>query len=440
MVMVRADSRWRYLLNSTAAIVFSSLAAAASAGAQPPASPDPPAATATAPAAAAQERPAFFAEPRFIAKGLARAERFGREEGEGRPKNGFYPEMGEMITGAGWISVGPGFRHHVLNDRALVDMSAAVSWRTYKIAQARFELPYLADDRLAIGAKALWQDSTQVRYFGVGPESLSTGLSDYRIKSTDVAGYANWSATPTLELSASAGWLRAPTLQTSAGAFDRDLPDTLIVHAHESAASLVQQPSFLHGETAVTFDSRDQPGYPTRGSLYRVSGATYRDRSVGLHSFDRVELEAARFVPVAGDRGVIAVHWWTVLSHTGAGQEVPFYLLPSIGGHDSLRSYADYRFHDRHLMLANIESRWALFPHVDGAVFLDAGNVAARVGELDFARRSVGFGVRVHTATSTLARFDVAHGEDGWRVMMKLSDPLRLSRIARRTAAIPFVP
>ena len=439
--MVRADrGRRRLLLKSTSVILFSSLVAAAPAQAQQPSPSEPPASTATAPAAAAQERPAFFTEPRFISKGLARAEQFGGEEGDARPKDGFYPELGHMVTGGGWISAGPGFRHHLLNDRAVLDMSAAVSWRAYKVAQTRFELPYLADERLAIGAQALWQDFTQVRYDGAGPDSLSEGLSDYRVKSTNVFGYARWSATPTLDVTASGGWLRAPTLLPSGGAFDRGDPETLLLYAHESAASLDRQPSFLHGETAVTFDSRDQPGYPTRGGLYRASGATYRDRSGGAYSFDRIELEAARFLPVAGDRGVIAVHWWTVLSHTGAGEEIPFYLLPSLGGHDTLRGYADYRFHDRHMMVANIESRWALFPHIDGAVFLDAGNVAARVGDLNFGRTAAGFGVRVHTATSTFARFDVARGDEGWRFVVKLTDPLRLGRLARRAAAIPFVP
>lgn len=440
--MLGADrGRRRFLLKSTGPmILLGSLFASVPAGAQQPPASSSTASTTTAAAAAAQERPAFFTEPRSLAKGLARAEQYGREEGDARPKDGFYPEFGQMITGGGWISVGPGFRHHLLNDRALIDMSAAVSWRAYKVAQARFELPYLADERLAIGAQALWQDFTQIRYYGAGPDSMWDGLSDFRMKSTNVVGYATWSATPTLDVTASSGWLRAPTLLPSGGAFDSAEPDTLLLYAHENAARLEGQPSFLHGETAVTFDSRDRPGYPTRGGLYRASGATYRDRTGGAYSFDRIELEAARFLPVAGDRGVIAVHWWTVLSHTGAGEQIPFYLLPSLGGHNTLRGYADYRFHDRHMMVANIESRWALFPHIDGAIFVDAGNVAARVGDLNFGRASAGFGVRLHTATSTLARFDVARGDDGWRFVVKMTDSLRLGRHARRTAAIPFVP
>jgi outer membrane protein insertion porin family len=243
-----------------------------------------------------------------------------------------------------------------------------------------------------------------------------------------------------LSVNAATGWLWSPTLRTSAGPFDRDEPDTLDLYAHESGVSRLEQPSYLHADAGVTFDNRDHPSYPTGGSVARFSAATFRDRDRGTYSFDRVELEAAHFLSVAGDRGVIALHGWTVLSHTADDRVVPFYLMPGLGGHNTLRGYSDYRFHDRHLLVFNVESRWALLRHVDGAVFFDAGNVASRVGDLGFGRQSVGAGLRLHTAVSTLARFDVAHSAEGWRAMLRLSDPFRMSRHKSRTAPIPFVP
>jgi hypothetical protein len=91
-------------------------------------------------------------------------------------------------------------------------------------------------------------------------------------------------------------------------------------------------------------------------------------------------------------------------------------------------------------MVVNAESRWALWPHLDVAAFFDAGSVAARVDDLDFAETSAGAGVRLHTKNKTLIRFDVAHSNEGWRFLFKLGDPLRIARVARRTAALPFVP
>ena len=83
------------------------------------------------------------------------------------------------------------------DDRMLVDASAALSWRMYKMAQARVELPTLARSRLTVGAQVRWQDLTQVSYFGNGPDSLETNRSEYRLESANVIGYvvgkpANW--------------------------------------------------------------------------------------------------------------------------------------------------------------------------------------------------------------------------------------------------------
>jgi hypothetical protein len=92
------------------------------------------------------------------------------------------------------------------------------------------------------------------------------------------------------------------------------------------------------------------------------------------------------------------------------------------------------------MVLVNAEARVAMMTHVDAAVFVDAGNVAPRFGDLNLDRRAVGAGLRIHTRRETFGRVDVAHGSEGWRFLVRLSDPLNLARVARRTAAVPFVP
>ena len=131
---------------------------------------------------------------------------------------------------------------------------------------------------------------------------------------------------------------------------------------------------------------------------------------------------------------------WAFYSGTSARNTVPFYMLPSLGGDDTLRGYYDYRFHDRNLLMASAESRWALMRHLDVAAFFDAGNVAARFGDLDLRKTSWGGGVRVHSGTATFGRLDVGHSVEGWRVFFRLNDPFRLNRVSRRTADTPFVP
>jgi hypothetical protein len=53
-----------------------------------------------------------------------------------------------------------------------------------------------------------------------------------------------------------------------------------------------------------------------------------------------------------------------VFSDAPGGRSVPFFLMPSLGGHNTLRGYYDYRFHDNDMQAFNAESRWALFDHL----------------------------------------------------------------------------
>src|SRR5262249_12291635 len=149
--------------------------------------------------------------------------------------------------------------------------------------------------------------------------------------------------------------------------------------------------------------------------------------SIGVFTFRQFEAEGVQFIPVTAERNwVLALRGWIVGSQVPSGNQVPFYLLPSLGGNNSLRSFEDYRFHDQNLLLANVESRWALWTHLNGALFLDAGNVGPRLQDLNLDKLSVGGGLRLHTEKATFARFDVAYGADGWAVVFRTSDPFRL--------------
>jgi len=380
----------------------------------------------------------FLPEPRFIGRAIKLVNNRNLSD-NGRQSNGFYPEFANMITGSGWVSVGPGYRHWLFGDRALVEASTAMSWRSYKMAQARFEFTRLARSRLALGSQLRWQDLTQVTYFGQGAESPETDRSEYRMKSADIVGYATVRPVRTLAIVGRLGWLREPTLLPPGGSFERGNPSTQSVFP-DAVFARVTQPGYLYGETSITSDTRDSRSRPLSGGVYRAGWTAYADRDGGTFSFRRYEAEAAQFVPLAARRVVLAVHGWIVGSETSANAEIPFYLLPSLGGGNTLRGFTDFRFHDRNLLLVTAESRLALLKHVDMAAFVDTGNVAPRMSGLNLDKKSYGIGFRMHTDRATFARVDVAHGDEGWRILFRTSDPFHLTRLSRRTAAAPFVP
>ena len=400
-----------------------------------PASSPPP----KSPPPVAPEQPeGLMAEPGFLSSAISLANQFGEQEKT--PKSGFYPELSNMITGSGWVSVGPGYRQYFAGDRMMFETSAAVSWRMYKMAQVRLERQQLADGHLLIGAQAMWQDNTQVNYFGIGPEVQEDNRSQYRMQSSDIVGYATATTTDWLTMTGKFGWLGHPKLMDPGGTFLQDFPSTLDAFPHDPAAGLSEQPAFLHSEASITADTRDHRGHPTRGSLYRGALTNYWDKTYDVFTFHTWEAEAVQYVPLSDRRVVLAFHGWTVASAPDADHEIPFYLLPAIGGTRTLRDYHDFQFHDHNLLLLSAESRFAVFTHLDAALFGDVGNVARHFSDLNLDKTSYGAGVRLHNETTTLGRLDVAHGPQGWHLIVSTSEPMRLPRVRHTTAIIPFAP
>jgi hypothetical protein len=396
--------------------------------------------------ASAQEAPpplephaeAFFDEPGLLTSAFDFAGRF-TTRGGGGDSPGFYPKVGGMISGAGWISAGPGVRTDLFGGRARAAAYATVSWRGYVNADTSLEFPLLLGGRLAAGTEALWQDSLQVNYFGLGPDSSDDLRSQYRLQTMNVVGYARYRPQRWLALSAHVGWLDQPSIASATGFFKPDYLDAQTTFPDDPAMSLGRQPEFVHWGAAVTTDTRDHADHPTRGGLYRASAGGYTSNPDGF-GFRRYETEGLQAFPFFDRTWVVAVHGWGVFSNHDPTEAIPFYLMPGLGGANTLRGYSNYRFHDRHLLLANVESRWAIWPHMDAAVFVDAGTVAARVEELGFDKRVYGFGIRIHADTTTVARVDVSSTEEGWTVLFRSYDALNLKRLKNWMAAVPFVP
>jgi outer membrane protein assembly factor BamA len=205
-----------------------------------------------------------------------------------------------------------------------------------------------------------------------------------------------------------------------------------------SAPGLIAQPNYLHADVAIDADTRDVPGYPSSGGRYRASLAAFQDRDFGRYSFRRFEAEAVQYLPVS-DWSVVSVRGRMDLSQTGAGQQVPFYMLPTLGNGQSLRGYADYRFRDRDLTLVNAEYRLRVARPIDAAVFYDAGTVAPSAIDALAMRQlktDYGVGLRIHSSRQMIVRLDVARSHEGMQAIVAVTPSLGFTR---QTVA-PYVP
>jgi hemolysin activation/secretion protein len=128
-------------------------------------------------------------------------------------------------------------------------------------------------------------------------------------------------------------------------------------------------------------------------------------------------------VPSPRATDVIAFRARVTYANNTPGHVVPFYMLPTVGGGSSLRAFDDFRYRDENALLLNAEYPIPVHKFADVALFGDAGKVAndyrgsIRKGLI----ADYGVGLRLHTATRTIFRLDVAHGREGNRFLAKVN-------------------
>ena len=192
---------------------------------------------------------------------------------------------------------------------------------------------------------------------------------------------------------------------------DTRVPSIEALFSDATAPGLALQPDYLLTSSFVELDYR-QPINARKGGWYRIEFSRYDDRDFDAYSFNRVEVDLRQYVPFLAERRVLAGRALVSTSDVEAGQTMPFYLMPYLGGNDTLRGFREYRFRGPHALLLQAEYRYEIWSGLDGALFYDAGKVALQRSDLDFTNleKDYGFGFRFNTDNGVVMRVDAGFG------------------------------
>jgi len=350
------------------------------------------------------ERIMYFVEERRLLERLA-AER-----------DGLYPRFGGLVTGSG-VVIGPAYRRHFGGD-GVWDVSAAMSFKAYKVVEGRLRLPSFGRNMLTADALARYLDYPQQRFYGLGLDTPKADKTSFRISQFNTSAGLAFQPAPAF---AAAGRIGFMTPDIDRGRMRR-FPSIEQRFTDLAAPGLERQPDFLFGEVSAGIDYTDFPLNPRMGGRHRVSFSKYDDRNLNAYSFRRFEAEAMQLLPFFDKRRIIALHARLVLSDADRGHDVPFYLMPTIGGSRELRGFEPDRFRDRNMLALSAEYRWEVFAALDMALFYDAGSVAPRREGLRISdmKESYGIGFRFSTRRRLFVRFDIAGGGgEGTRYYLK---------------------
>jgi outer membrane protein assembly factor BamA len=316
----------------------------------------------------------------------------------------------------GGIRSGSGFGGGTYVETETVRASGQVSFKGYQKYELRFKAP-LNSDLMFADLRATYRNFPQERFFGIGDKSKKGDQTSYRLEDTNYVGRVGLKPAKHVKAGVSAGWLET---NVGSGTFLRS-PSIEEKFVAAETPGLEAQPNYLQTGAFFEVDFRDVPGNPRSGGKYTASLTSFNDRKLGKYDFAQYDMEAQQYFHFWNKRRVIALRAKSTLTQTDSGQEVPFFMQPTLGGSEDLRGYREYRFRDRNMVVLNAEYRWEAFSGLDLAAFADAGQVAHNASDLklrDF-KTSYGAGFRFNSAKSVFLRVDLGFSDEGRRLFVK---------------------
>jgi outer membrane protein assembly factor BamA len=337
--------------------------------------------------------------------------------------SGFRVRMGGMVTGSGF-ALGPEYyRQDFLSGRMTFKTGAQFSFKGYQKYDMEWNLTRLANQRVFVDFYSAHRNYPRINYYGPGPQSLKGQRSNYRLEDTSTDVALGVQPLRNFKVGGSAGYL---WVNVGPGTDSRFI-STEKQFTPAQAPGIDRQSNFFRYGAFAQVDYRDDPLGARSGGNYVAQYTWYQDRLLGLHDFRRFEVDLQQYIGLFNKRRVFALRAKTILTDTDAGQTVPFYLQPVLGGSDDLRGFRSFRFSDTNMLVLNGEYRWEAFSGLDMALFVDGGKVFPRRGQLNFRdlEASYGFGLRFNVTNHTFMRIDVGFSREGFQVWVKFSNFIR---------------
>ena len=188
---------------------------------------------------------------------------------------------------------------------------------------------------------------------------------------------------------------------------------------------------------AVTYDSRDNDYYASRGVRVALSAMTFAELSSEQaageeFTFTRYGLDASTYVTLGRPGRILAARLAAEMTTDAGDRKTPFFALSDLGGAEDLRSYDTGRFRDKDSILLNVEYRYPIWEAVlglkagaDAVLFADIGRVFPDLFTDTFKDYNVvyGFGLRARMTDGFVGRAEMAFGDEETRIIFQF-DPI----------------
>ena len=284
----------------------------------------------------------------------------------------------ENAYSGGGFTLGAGYLRYVSPYNTL-DVRGSITFIGYKRLEAEFIAPELFRRRGKLSVLGGWREATQVGFYGIGMTSAQENRANYRLQA----------AVPRRR---SSRYFRRDVCSSCAAASRssqwKQGPATGDVPSVEQVYTPRRCPASARSRSTCTRRARSASTRARRRRLRAARRILRRDRPRLHRPGRRVRLQRRSTTRRSSTsrscarRGCCRFTRLAQTTYDKSGQQIPFFMLPSLGGGSDLRGYSSWRFRDLNSLLLQAEWRVMVNRFLDMALFYDAGKVAARRSDL----------------------------------------------------------
>jgi outer membrane protein assembly factor BamA len=331
--------------------------------------------------------------------------------------HGFYPKFGGLTTGSGF-ALGPLYYNRFFGNRSTFVASAAWSFKKYQQYEISLRTRSSRSSPVTFVLHSRYRNFPEEDFFGVGAGSSVGDETDYRFEESLVRFGVDIHHNLGLRGSVYSGYRRS---RADGSSMREGTPEEELFWG--GVPGISRGVDYWLTEFEFGLDRLDSRGNPRSGVSILFDHSLFVDREDRL-SFQRTGVEFQGYLPFFHKHRVLALRMSGVTTDDAGSQGVPFYDLPFVGGHSSLRGYEEYRFRDRKAVLINLEYRFEAFIGLDIALFGDTGQVGREWSDFRLSefKSSYGGGFRFNTARSVFLRIDIGHSVEGTRFFFKFGN------------------
>ena len=319
----------------------------------------------------------------------------------------WHPFFDSAYSGGGF-TLGVGHASY-LSAYNYLDVRGSYTITGYKRAEAEFVAPRMFNRRGHLSVLAGWREATQVGFYGIGQASSKDDRTNYLFQRP--YGSALLTVFPTRRALMLRGGVELTQWSQQPG--EGTFPSVETKYTPETLPGLGAEVTYLHTQGTLGLDSRTSEGYTRRGAYLGLSLHDYADQDKDF-GFQMAEYEGIAHLPILREAWVLSFRARVQSALAKDGQQIPFFMLPALGGGSTLRAFSSFRFRDKSSLLLQGEWRIMVNRYLDMAFFYDAGKVAGRTKDLDLdgLKDDYGLGFRFHGPFATPLRIDFSHGRE----------------------------